>query len=198
MRPRTRFRGKGNSWELHGWQPCLLLFTTSSSPQRAVILRRDSSISQFLKELSPPAAERLSERGFVSLFEDVFCRWSTSVTFPSSLGRKAVVGSLPCLPWVSDLAEENSGGVCLVPLKWNMNRSSIWSSSFLCKWKSTSAGSAFSSSTFPSAIWKKVILRERCPIRFSNSLGGNERTGRKSCFSYTRSPLISPHTLSVT
>lgn len=60
---------------------------------------------------------------------------SSKVTrrFASLWSRKAVLGSLCHRQRASDLAEENSRGICLVPLKWNMNRSSIWSSSSLCK-----------------------------------------------------------------
>lgn len=45
---------------------------------RTMMLHRDCSISQFLKELSKPTAKKLSRRGFMSVFPHVPCRWRTS------------------------------------------------------------------------------------------------------------------------
>lgn len=106
------------------------------------------------------------------------------VSLISSVSRTWLVGTVGLFVW--SCWSGTWTGPLSGPLVFSANRTS------------TSAGSTFSSSTFPSGVWKTARERERPPIRFSNSLGGNGRTGRKSCFPFTRSPLISPHTQSVT
>lgn len=99
----------------------------------AMMLHRDCSISQLLKELSKAAAKTLSWRGFMSVFQPR--RWRTSCcrlfplskTFFFSLVRKknvtAAIWSLFHL-WLLDLATWSSKSICVVLLKWNLNRPS--------------------------------------------------------------------------
>lgn len=143
-------------------------------PTACLMQHCDSSISQFLKDPSTPAALQAADpcqhflcKGKKSRF--FYSNWVSEMFFFLPV-KESSCSSLQAVVFIiseADLALENSGGVCVVPLMWNMSRSTIWSSGFPCKKNSVSAGSAFSSSTFPSVVWKRARDREKHPTRFS-------------------------------
>lgn len=194
----------GNLWELHGWQPRLFLFTTSTSPCAVTTAFHSSWRSSAHKQLRSFLAEDSCQDFHMSSASGehhaVFFFPSQIISSASSRSRKAAVAVGGVFFTISDSQTRFKTTVeVFVWPNWSWTRTGplIWYSTPVCKWNSTSAGLNISSFTFPSVVWKRARDRER-PIRFSNSSGGNGRTGRKGCFLYTRSPLISPHTPSVT
>lgn len=134
----------------------------------AMMLHRDGSISQFLKELSAAAAaEKLSRRGFVSVFYRALCRWRTSCCLFFFFLRKAA--RLSASFWLTNFVagschNHHSRNICAVPLKWNMNRPST--GGFFAN-RAASVQAQLPQSSLSQAQCERK--QERPSIRFSNS-----------------------------
>lgn len=112
-----------NLWELHGCQPCLFLFTY---PLHCVPWCYTVTAAFHREEAQHTSSSRAFWQRICQYF-NMFCAGEERHVFYALQSNRFYLLLVKKSRWVLDLAKENSRVVCLVPLKWNMNRSSIWS-----------------------------------------------------------------------